>query len=270
MSNSEFATLFNDLLAGKDFSAADLAHRTGLDEGTISKWANPQWNPKPKRESLLKLRDRGGFTDAEVNRLLAAVGHSPLSPQEISPLPPLTDLDRYLRHVRDRQAILDFSIFQEGQEREFAYVPLDSFYIPLRLAGQPRDEAARSAMPRQRSTSPLLTEREATGEHYLRSDRLLASDTRLGRHLALLGDAGSGKTTILRQLTGALAHAWVEKDPPALPTSAPAWRVTCGCPYLYRCAIFITSAGLHPGEPLSWEISLTSCPAIFGSSLASL
>jgi formylglycine-generating enzyme required for sulfatase activity/transcriptional regulator with XRE-family HTH domain len=204
MSNPDFATLFNDLLAEKDFSPAELARRTGLDEGTLSKWANPERKPKPKRENLLKLRGHG-FSDAEVNSLLNAAGYSTLSPQEIAPLPPPGDLERYLRHVRDRQAILDFSIFQEGSEQDFASVPLDTFYIPLRLAGRPPDE--------EKDSTGLPNLSGLQRELDLHSDYLLSPTIHLSHHLVLLGDAGSGKTTLLRQLTGVLAKAFLENDP---------------------------------------------------------
>ena len=49
-------------------------------------------------------------------------------------------LDVYLRRIQTGLTILDFSIFQEGQERDFSSVPLDQFYVPLRLAGHPSIE----------------------------------------------------------------------------------------------------------------------------------
>ncbi len=110
------------------------------------------------------------------------------------------DLEQYLRTVRDTQQVLDFSIFQEGQERDFSSVSLAAFYVPLRVAGRPPDDTKRAVPGRSKRSDDL------------RSTRLLDPDERLGRHLALLGDAGSGKTTILRQLTGALAHAALTRD----------------------------------------------------------
>jgi hypothetical protein len=116
------------------------------------------------------------------------------------------DLQTYLLAVRDRQANLDLSIFQEGQERDFASVSLDTFYVPLRLAGRPPEEDRPGlAQAEGREKVPDQTD--------LRSNQLLAPENRLGRHLVLVGDAGSGKTTILRHLTGALSGAWLNQAP---------------------------------------------------------
>jgi formylglycine-generating enzyme required for sulfatase activity len=121
-----------------------------------------------------------------------------------------TDLERYLRGVRDRQAILDFSIFQEGDERDFASVPLDRFYVPLRLAGRPPSDEAAAAEPAARRQQ----ERRHEAESEFSSTALLSPQTWwAGPHRVLLGDAGSGKTTILRHLTGALAQAQLNQDP---------------------------------------------------------
>jgi formylglycine-generating enzyme required for sulfatase activity len=119
------------------------------------------------------------------------------------------DLEKYLRTVRDAQLVLDFSIFQEGQERDFSSVSLQEFYVPLRLAGRPPDEAEDSPLPGG-GREGVKERRQERAD--LRSTQMLDPEQRLGRHLALLGDAGSGKTTILRQLTGALAHAALTRD----------------------------------------------------------
>ena len=203
---TDFAARFNEILTEKVLSLADVARCLGLDKGTVSKWADAKWNITPKRENLVNLRNCG-FTTAEVNHLLAAAGYSPLSLQEIAPLPPPGDLERYLRHVRDRQAILDFSIFQEGSEQDFATVPLDTFYIPLRLAGRPFDEE-KDLKDLPNLPKLQLHKRESD----IPSNFILTPSVRLGHHLVLLGDAGSGKTTLLRQLTGALAQAYLEND----------------------------------------------------------
>ncbi len=121
---------------------------------------------------------------------------------------PAAELERYLRRVRDKQAILDFSIFQEGQERDFSSVSLDEFYVPLRIVGRPPDEAVSEG----RTSEDRSGGTKKVAESDLLSTHLLAPKHRLGRHLALLGDAGSGKTTILRHLTGALAHARLTND----------------------------------------------------------
>jgi transcriptional regulator with XRE-family HTH domain len=132
------AEVLTELIKEKGIYQADIARCLGLNSSAVSKWIND--SVTPVRENLVNLRNCG-FTTAEVNRLLAAAGYSALSPQEIAPLPPPGDLERYLRHVRDRQAILDFSIFQEGSEQDFASVPLDTFYIPLRLAARRKRKA---------------------------------------------------------------------------------------------------------------------------------
>ncbi len=110
------------------------------------------------------------------------------------------ELESYLGQVRTRQARLDLSIFQEGQERDFSSVSLDQFYVPLRIAGRP---------PTLADEQPERIEAERAD---LRSDQLLDPANKLGLHLALLGDAGSGKTTILRHLSGALAQAGLNQD----------------------------------------------------------
>lgn len=199
MSHPDLAQLLSQLIREKGIYQADIARCLGLDKSAISKWLNDAVTPD--RENLVNLRNCG-FTTAEVNRLLDAAGHKTLSPQETEPLPASNDLDEYLRHVRQRHASLDFSVFQEGHEREFSTVSLDTVYIPLRLAGRPPDEAP----------GKLDKRHDPAGESYVLSNRLLAPDPRLGQHLALLGDAGSGKTTILRQLTSVLAQAWLAQD----------------------------------------------------------
>lgn len=117
--------------------------------------------------------------------------------------PNQSDLERYLQRVRDQQAILDLSMFQERQERDLSLVRLDEFYVPLRLAGQQPDP--------EQTKSPRAREEEHHQE--VISDQLLDPKYRLSRHITILGDAGSGKTTLLRQLCGALAHARLANDP---------------------------------------------------------
>lgn len=204
MTDRTFVAQFTEFLQGKTLTHKEIAGCLGVDKGTISKWTAPHSAIKPRRENIVGLRNCGFSTD-EVNQLLLAARYAPLSSQETIFPTGRADIDRYLRRVRERQAILDMSIFQEGQERDFSVVSLEAFYVPLRLAGRPpADEADRSR---------LRPERQPEAGAELQSNRLLAPDKRPGRHLALVGDAGSGKTTVLRHLAGALARAWLEKDP---------------------------------------------------------
>jgi predicted NACHT family NTPase len=138
-------------------------------------------------------------TEAEIEKLRIEL-------KEGGVLPPAVELERYLRAVRDQQAVLDLSIFQERQERELAVVRLDEFYVPLRLAGQDPLGARREGQARRQKGELAQLRSELLSTH------LLASKNHLNRHLALLGDAGSGKTTLLRQLCGALAHARLADD----------------------------------------------------------
>ncbi len=120
-----------------------------------------------------------------------------------------TDLETYLRRVAAGLTFLDFSIFQQGQERDFSSVPLDQFYVPLRLAGRaPLEEAGPAQISRSTRNREALS-----GPPDISSTQLLAPEQRLARHLVLLGDAGSGKTTLLRHLAGALALARLKNDP---------------------------------------------------------
>jgi len=88
------------------------------------------------------------------------------------------------------------SVFQEGQERDFSSVSLDQFYVLLRICRTPPtlEKTSSRSGQRQSGLTCALT-------------NLLALPNNLGRHLALLDDAISGKTTILRHLSGALAQA---------------------------------------------------------------
>jgi predicted NACHT family NTPase len=130
------------------------------------------------------------------------------------------ELVRYVERVYKRHATLDLSLFQAGQERDFSEVALDRFYVPLRLAGRaPRQPPTEGADPLYRGrTKAGDAAIELAAEFMdLRSDGILeyvgvSHEQGLSRHLTLLGDAGSGKTTILRHLTGALARAWLDDD----------------------------------------------------------
>ncbi|MCP4428410.1 MAG: SUMF1/EgtB/PvdO family nonheme iron enzyme [Chloroflexi bacterium] len=123
-----------------------------------------------------------------------------MSPEETAS----SNLQQYLRRVHDRHSKLDMSLFQSGQERDFSFVSLDTFYVPLRIAGRsPFEEDGRNLQPERMHEGDIL------------STQLLAPGHRLNRrsrHLTMLGDAGSGKTTILRCLVGALAQAHWQTD----------------------------------------------------------
>lgn len=107
-------------------------------------------------------------------------------------------LNAFVERTHARHSNLDMSFFMTGQEREFSLVALDTFYVPLRIAGRPPD------LEQQGS------ERAAQAD--ILSTQLLDPAHGLGPRLALLGDAGCGKTTILRHLTGELARAWLAPD----------------------------------------------------------
>ncbi len=111
------------------------------------------------------------------------------------PLPPTNELHSYLHRIRVRHNTFDLSVFQEGQERDLSSVSLEQFYIPLRLVKQ------------LTSINPDRIEQTS-----FRSNEFFSPKNQLGRYVTILGDAGSGKTTILNYLTITLASARLENN----------------------------------------------------------
>lgn len=209
--NKDFFDTFRDLYDARrddyELTFSKLASHTELSASILNKWYNRKLGKDslPERTSILSLVKFPGFSNNDINQLLQAAGCDPLSQREFTPLPDPTQLDRYLSRVYHKESIADFSLFQAGQEKTFSSNhALDEIYVSLRLAGQApwMDELETSeGLARQHETKDIP------------STRLLAPKNRLSRHLTLLGDAGSGKTTILRHLVGALAKARLDKSP---------------------------------------------------------
>ncbi len=104
------------------------------------------------------------------------------------------NLELYLKQAHQQHQHLDMSLFQSGQERDFSFVSLDAFFVPLRLGGRPPlfDEPQEGA-PRQQRDGDII------------ANQLLHPDRRPRPPSPILGDAGSGKATSLRHLGGELA-----------------------------------------------------------------
>ena len=207
-----FQDLFDDKQVEHGFTYAELAACTKVSASTLNKWRNHTVGGLPKPDTLRKLEGCYGFTGHDVDQLLTAAGYAPRSQSEIAPLPESTDLDHYLSAVEQQHLKSSSADLQDDRRRHtIPPVYLDEIYIPLSITGLGDSSATLRGQP-HRSQSAFDQEGDDRRVP-IPSNQLLSPDHHLKRHLTLLGDAGSGKTTILRHLTLTLAQTWLQQNP---------------------------------------------------------
>jgi hypothetical protein len=139
-----------------------------------------------RRQYLWELHRRATHQKRGAGSTMAMVATPPpLNPSEV---------EQFLDEVGRKEGSIDYSAFSDMGENQVSHYKLDQIYVSLRLAGREPTE-----------DSPRPGWRYGSGD--IPTDQLLDPAHRLTRHLILLGDAGSGKTTILRRLVSALAQA---------------------------------------------------------------
>jgi formylglycine-generating enzyme required for sulfatase activity len=152
---------------------------------------------------------------------------------------------RYLDALRERYNVVETHAFTEkaqdervGSPRRLPLLGESGVYVPLRFDAPAieRELAPEEAVDQARS------DRLAEGQQPLRLDQVLA----LAGHLALIGDAGCGKTTVLHVIASALA---AEDPRAAVPDLAPVLPHPRPIPVLLPLRLFERACGDdgHPG-----------------------
>jgi transcriptional regulator with XRE-family HTH domain len=93
----DFSSWLHAQLQRREWRAADLARRTGLNSGTISRWANAIDVPSP--ENCIRLADAFLLDPDDV---LAVAGHR-IADRPLPPDDPIAELIRMLRLIRPNQ-----------------------------------------------------------------------------------------------------------------------------------------------------------------------
>ncbi len=117
---------------------------------------------------------------------------------EREPLQPvdIAALDRYHRLMFQNYEKIELTGLYEEQG-EPVTLPLDRVFVSLELTGGKREEEWRAGpKPEPKSFRQALIE-----------------TTQAGKHLVIVGGAGSGKTTFLRYAACALAEAYIKRNP---------------------------------------------------------
>ena len=123
LSKQDIAGWIRQQLAKRDWTAADLARRTGVGTGRISEWMSGHRRPNPA--SCIVLADA---FDVDLDDVLAVAGHR-VPAQAVDPADPYHQISSLLRRVRlnhERASTLE-AILVAWLKLDRKEVPADSY-----------------------------------------------------------------------------------------------------------------------------------------------
>jgi formylglycine-generating enzyme required for sulfatase activity/transcriptional regulator with XRE-family HTH domain len=204
-----FAEWVNYFVLRSGMTQAEIERRMDVSKGTLTKWKGDEVGT-PRRENVEALADVLRLTPQERATLLAAAGYQVVISSTLDTADYAAARARYLAALREQYDFVETHAFMElapdervGSPRRLSLLGEGGVYVPLtfdapaahRAVLAEGDEGVDSkAEARLRE----LAEREM---HPLS----LAQVLQLPDHLAIIGDAGSGKTTVLHVIVSATA-----------------------------------------------------------------
>ncbi|HQE94212.1 MAG TPA: NACHT domain-containing protein, partial [Anaerolineae bacterium] len=205
---SEWIAYYLDLLTGQGRTQAKIAQQMRVHPSLLTKWKAGDYGDKPTFDNVTAFADVARLTPQQRVDLLRAAGYDvPVSTVLDAP-EYIAARERYLAVLRERYGIVETHAFTAlsqdegvGNPRRLPLLGPDGVYVPLcfdapavRQAGRQREFPKQSGV----STEAFW---ESTPETLPEILKLLPG------HLAIIGDAGSGKTTALHVIVSALASA---------------------------------------------------------------
>ncbi|MFQ5858034.1 MAG: SUMF1/EgtB/PvdO family nonheme iron enzyme [Anaerolineae bacterium] len=200
--SEDFADLIREFLEGRvDKQVADCMAELlgGFHRSTLARW-KAGTTERPRLEAVHAFATCRGLTPDDRNRLLRAAGYpveGEAGPDPVS----RPRLDDYHRRVRQDHANIELIGFYEEHRRP-VILPLDRVFVSLKLTGGEREK--------ERHGGPGLGQPEPEPKPF---ERALVETMQAGKHLVIVGGAGSGKTTFLRYAACALAQAHLKHNP---------------------------------------------------------
>lgn len=196
-----FAAAVGRLIDRAGIPQAELERRIGLGKGTLSKWRSEEVG-MPRQENLSAFAEALRLSPEERATLFKLAGYRVEISRTLDSAEFQDARARYLAALRERYGVIETHAFTALAEDERVGQPLrlpllgeHGVYVALTFdAAGAREEVMLSRDKRAREMQ------ERAGKALS-----LAEVLRLPGHLAVIGDAGSGKTTVLHVLVSLLA-----------------------------------------------------------------
>ncbi|MFQ6048114.1 MAG: NACHT domain-containing protein [Phycisphaerae bacterium] len=202
MGPDEFAELITEYLKGWKESevARCVEERVGsFHRSNLGRWKRGEVK-QPRRKYLEAVADCIRLTKTERERLLRSVGY------DVGPAPgpgmavSWGELRSYCQLIAEDHEHLKFTGWHRFQRIGFS-LPLDQLFVSLQLTGGGSGEEGHGGPGMGRAGLQPRELHEA-----------LRETLQAGKHLAIIGAAGSGKTTFLRYAARMAAQTFVEAD----------------------------------------------------------
>jgi formylglycine-generating enzyme required for sulfatase activity/transcriptional regulator with XRE-family HTH domain/energy-coupling factor transporter ATP-binding protein EcfA2 len=229
---------------------AEIERRMGVSKGTLSKWKGEEVGT-PYRDNLEAFADVLRLPAQERASLLAAAGYQVVISPDLDSPEQADARARYLAALRERYNVVETHAFtalaqdeRVGSPRRLPLLGQAGVYVPLTFD---------APTARRGGLAEADQEPSGKGEAHLRemaeremTPLSLADVLALPGHLAIIGDAGCGKTTLLHVIVSVLAHQEPGAVAPDLASLLPAQRPI---PVLLPLRLFERECGgdLTPG-----------------------